>query len=711
MKSWLQPHFRQAFASNFNHDYNGAFKYSQPIGNANSYPLGTKYAETSFAYVYKNTLIVTVDVLYQQNSYTDIGSLGTVTGQVNGDHLQWLDNVLGEGSALADVKHIIVQGHFPVIYPVRKTKSSGIYMDDNVDSEFWNVLRRHPVDVFFAGEAHLNTVSKDPQSDILQIVSRGNFFSNFLSIDFTNDTIYITSYDEVGSEKNMQNFNYAASGHIQIFKTAGSKSITATGELSLFDPDDPIIYFNFESKGTLQDRHVLGLGELPGVRRSPTVTSVEIDGKECAESLINVGAFGQDYDAQSTTVELTSGVYGLAGVFTADSRAAIYGMGPHAGTHPISYTLWFKTTSFGARTLLSYEGFWVADIVLNLRLRDGKPEVVYSASQKMFAKNGAYNDGIWHHIAITMPFNGSKLSEIKLYVDGVEVETTLVGNDSIIDLPNGGMMSVGSFGYGGIGSKNVLQRDGFMQGLNFEGAFDDIMVFARSLSHSEIMEMSSTPKSFALRSKISYVLNEAMCLGFDLFGNGVVLRSCTDADGQQWIQDALGYIHNKLKYEKCLVPEENAGGSFAVKVKDCNSELSNFFSWTLDLSSVSHDGTDTLLVVNSNMNNAVELSSEDENDPPGQAWDILYEGDFASSYLTGTPSFAPTKVPTATPSGSPSARPSSKPTSSPTTRPSTSPSASPTSQPTLSPTSVPSSTPTGTPSNLSSNVPSNLPSF
>ena len=629
---------------------------------------------------------------------------------MNGEHLQWLDNVLGEASQLSEVKHIIVQGHFPVLFPVKKTKSSGMYMDQHEDSDFWQVLRKHPVDIYFAGECHLNTVSKDSQSDIIQVVSRGNFFSNFLAIDISDDTVDITSYAEVGSEKTMSNFNYVASGHLRILKEQGSKSISTTGELSFFDADDPMLYFNFQRIASLEDRPVLGLGELPGTRRAPIVTDVTVGDSTCSDALINAGAFGQDYDAQSTNVALTSGVYGTAGVFTEDSRAAVFGMGPHSGQMPISYALWFKTSDYGIRTLLSYEGFWGQDAVMNLRLRDGRPELVYSASQKLFAKDNEvdqFNNGLWHHIAATMPFKGCKISEVKLYVDGEELATSLVGDDTIVNLPNGGMISIGGFGYGDVGNGGNLSREGFRAGLNYVGALDDVMVFARSLSQIEIKEISSRPTSFALRSKLSYDLQEAMCLGFDLFGNGLLLRSCSDGDGQQWIQDVLGYIHNKNRYEECLVPEAQSDGSFAVRVEDCNGATSSTFSWTMEPGFIFHDDSGSLLTVNVDNENAIELSSA--TGTIIQSWDIVYEGGFAPSYLTGTPSVSPTRIPTSVPTLSPTSNPSSRPSVSPTAKPSASPSEFPTAKPSASPSESPTATPTGTPTSKPSASPSESP--
>jgi len=708
LKSLLQPQFRQTFTSNFNNDYDGNFKYTSLIGSAPSRPIGTSYENSSYAYIHRNTLIVTVDVLHQESPYAIIGSLGTVTGAVTGDHLQWLDNMLEQGSNLSEVKHIIVQGHFPALFPVRKTKSSGIYMDNNDESEFWQVLRKHPVDIYFAGEAHLNTASIDPESDIIQVVGRGNFFTNFFTVDISDDTIDITCYDETGPEKTMDNFNYEASGHLSISKLNGSKSISASGELAFFDSDDPVLYFNFESIAMLEDRPVLGLGELPGVRRAPILESIIVDGSECSEALINSGTFGQDYDAQSTNVELTTGVYGGAGLFSTDSRAAIFGMGPHSESRPISYSMWFKTTSFGVRTLLSYEGFWNQDAVMSLRLQNGEPELVFSSGQKIYNSSIKLNDGLWHHIAATMPFKGCKMSDVKLFVNGELVPISIAGSDNTIDLPNGAMLSLGGFGYGGAADGDALDRVGFRQGLNFYGAFDDVMVFARPLTDSEIRELATRPVSFALRSKISYTKQEALCLGFGLFGDDVVLRNCNDQDGQQWIQDILGYIHNKDRYEKCLIPELEGSEIYSVKVGACNDAIDSVFVWNLEIGYAWHENTGKMLGVDTDNSNQIVLSDETftARHLTESEWDIVYEGGFPPSYLTGEPSLSPTRAPSSVPSASPSDVPTETPSSSPTSNPSASPTDVPSMNPSSSPTSSPSQIPSGKPSNDPSGFPS-----
>ena len=232
-------------------------------------------------------------------------------------------------------------------------------MEGHEQSAFWKVMKRHSVDIYFTGESHLITASLDTDSNIVQIVGRGNFFSSLLAVNVSDETIDVTCYKEVGSSLTMSNFNYEESGHLQILSTDGTKSISASGDLSFFDKTDPILHFNFENIVPLIDRPVLGLGELPGVRRAPTVSRVTVDGVSCSESMINAGVFGMDYDAQVANIELvTEGVFGSAGVFNTNSRAAIHGMGPHSGRLPISYALWFKTTTYGPRILLAYKTYW-----------------------------------------------------------------------------------------------------------------------------------------------------------------------------------------------------------------------------------------------------------------------------------------------------------------------------------------------------------------
>jgi len=85
---------------------------------------------------------------------------------VEGDHLKWFENVLIEARKNKSIKHIIVQAHLPIIQPVRKVSCSGQFMDNGEESMFWKIMVKYNVDIYFAGEVHTNTVTKDTSSNL-----------------------------------------------------------------------------------------------------------------------------------------------------------------------------------------------------------------------------------------------------------------------------------------------------------------------------------------------------------------------------------------------------------------------------------------------------------------------------------------------------------------------------------------------------------------
>ena len=90
-------------------------------------------------------------------------------------------------------------------------------MDHGEDSALWKTMVKYGVDIYFAGEVHANTVTQDPGSNLLQIVTRGNSFNNFLKVEVTNTTLNITSYNEIGP-KPKNNYNYEAYGSLLLNK-------------------------------------------------------------------------------------------------------------------------------------------------------------------------------------------------------------------------------------------------------------------------------------------------------------------------------------------------------------------------------------------------------------------------------------------------------------------------------------------------------------
>ena len=161
------PQFRETFSKGFNRDpVTDEFLYSLPIGNATATPVGTTFQYTSYAHQHKNVLFLTVDafktVETDEDEFFDRengrGGEGIVTCTVTGDHLAWFRHVLQEANKDPSIQHIFVQTHVPVLQPVRKITSSGQYMDDESDSEFWKAMVEYGVDIYFAGKKVMGVI-------------------------------------------------------------------------------------------------------------------------------------------------------------------------------------------------------------------------------------------------------------------------------------------------------------------------------------------------------------------------------------------------------------------------------------------------------------------------------------------------------------------------------------------------------------------------
>lgn len=107
----------------------------------------------AYYFTKENTLFVGVDTFALKG--------GEVQWMVTGDQLEWFTQVLADHQ---DKEHIIVQGHVPVLPDVSSRKSSAIVManGNGPDTEFWNVMVEHEVDVYLCGEHHdITTTRRD----------------------------------------------------------------------------------------------------------------------------------------------------------------------------------------------------------------------------------------------------------------------------------------------------------------------------------------------------------------------------------------------------------------------------------------------------------------------------------------------------------------------------------------------------------------------
>lgn len=107
----------------------------------------------------------------------------------------WLRSVL-ERAQRDGVEWIIVQGHVPVLTPVRVRGSSGLTLPGGERSRLWQLFEEYGVDLYLAGEAHDVTVSE--AGGVTQVVHGGLYqygLTNGLVLDLYDDFFYLTLRD------------------------------------------------------------------------------------------------------------------------------------------------------------------------------------------------------------------------------------------------------------------------------------------------------------------------------------------------------------------------------------------------------------------------------------------------------------------------------------------------------------------------------------
>ena len=486
--------FRQGWIDMHMKNEDGTFKFNDDaLGVASRPPDSSGFQGTSFMYRRNNVMFISVDVFTLRNNgasyYFDrtngYGGEGAITCTLDGEHATWFESVLKAARDDTSIKHIFVEAHVPILHPVRKVRCSGQFLDDQTDSLFWRLMEKYNVDVYFAGEVHAVTASKSKTqgSNLVQIVGRGNWFSSFLTVETTNEMIEITQYREVGLELKFNN-DYVVSGKLTIDKSNPIDSqITSSGELEIVDDEVALLHFDFEGLHKMDERPIYGLIDDFNLVAKYQV----VGGMNATESMHNLGSFAEQYDAQVANIELVPGRNAdtLAGKFTPRSRFGVFSIGPYTAGMAHSAALWMRTSVSSKLMMLLYFGpDWESGRKDSLRilLHDGELRLQFSDNDGPFklTEENMLADGQWHHIAVVMPFNSCKYSELQVYIDGVLYEMEVSNrSDKHMFFHTQGRLNIGGFGY--------WKRDGDGSPQPFEGEIDDVMVWSKPLQKQDVL--------------------------------------------------------------------------------------------------------------------------------------------------------------------------------------------------------------------------------
>jgi len=130
------------------------------------HPRGTAFDTTTYATMLDDeVLLLSLDV-FRKTPRSVVASVGR-------KQLAWVEGQLKRARRLG-LDWVVVQGHTPVVGPVRQELSSGLMYRKGVRSPLWRTLRRYDVDFYLAGEVHANTVSR-PRDAPIQVAHGGLF--------------------------------------------------------------------------------------------------------------------------------------------------------------------------------------------------------------------------------------------------------------------------------------------------------------------------------------------------------------------------------------------------------------------------------------------------------------------------------------------------------------------------------------------------------
>ncbi|MCH1866617.1 metallophosphoesterase [Nocardioides sp. CFH 31398] len=136
--------YKDLFAEHFTRRPDGTPRYPmRPVGTPQEDSAYAKYLDGG------RVLLVTVDWFDKVDGAIDV--------TVDGGQLAWFDRVLAEAP---EETTIIVQGHFPILEPVRRRGGGGPTTAYGESSPIWQSMVRHGADLYLAGEVHDFTAVK-----------------------------------------------------------------------------------------------------------------------------------------------------------------------------------------------------------------------------------------------------------------------------------------------------------------------------------------------------------------------------------------------------------------------------------------------------------------------------------------------------------------------------------------------------------------------
>lgn len=465
------PQFREGFAEQFTMAKSGTgSRFSKPIGNAPARPIGTKYENTSYAVQYRNALFITLDVFRFDGEEQVLGEEGVLIGDVHGEHLLWLEHVLEEAQNVESIDHIIVQSHLPIIYPVRKFASSGMMMEGASSNELLDVMRKYKVDLYLAGEVHLNTVTKDPESNLVQFVGRGVGLTNYSVIEVGERSLKICGYDE----------NDDLLGELEIYKSRKQRIVEGTGMLKPIDPEGIQVHWSFDQLVKPED-FKCSLSNFP-----ERLGASLLDKEDSVPSAYpNEADMGMEYSLFCSKLEKVPGVKGQALRIKKGTKLFVKAIGPMLSDFERTVAFWIRSSANDRRLILNSNSFWKKDgQFFNISMNDGEIEVALRPDVVATAKEVLVNDNQWHHVAVVVPHKKARLEDCQIYVDGERRSLSCQNGATTINTKQANWLSIATQS-----KRHAIDLKTTMNMADFYGDLDEFSLWTHALDDDEIRQI------------------------------------------------------------------------------------------------------------------------------------------------------------------------------------------------------------------------------
>jgi hypothetical protein len=473
-KSYLVPTYKQQWAKYFTLDTNGNPIYANR-------PVGTAFENTAYAVRHKNVLLVTVDVFRQDDPAVTIDSkTGSVRNDVVGDQLAWLDSVLAAAAQDPQIDHVIVQGHVPVLVPVRQQSSSGLTMPGSGESAFWQTLSARKVDVYIAGEVH--AMSAANYAGVEQVV-HGGIMGYAPNVSYLVGKVYpdrieleLKSADLIYPTDDLTRLWQAGSNRPRSQYSISTAGFTSAGTLVIDKSGTTTQYLNRTGYFIPLSSTGVGLAvHLPFDEQSGGTAS-------------NHGTTGAFNNGTVDNATFVPGKIGNALSFDASDKVTA-GMAPVTGATPRTTAIWVRAQpSAVIRSMYTFGtntggGKWDNDIdatgLFELGVGQGRTDGTGSPSVA---------DNAWHHVVTVLPAGATNLSAVRMYVDGSLI--TFTSATTTIDTKIGNLL----FGQS-VNATSIQQ---------FSGLMDDFALWVDELDATEVRALYS----FGNEPTLSYDASE-----------------------------------------------------------------------------------------------------------------------------------------------------------------------------------------------------------